>query len=496
MLLAQPDRQPEVVAGDRRRRGARRSRTSPSSRGSARGRARGSSCPHRSSRRRARARRDGRRGRCRSSAAPSAAGQCADTSRSRRPSPSGGAEPVARDRLGDEPVGKVGGERVGDALGGRAHLAPRRRGHRHRGEHLEHRHRHEDGDGEPRTGERAAPRSAGADTQTAAIEAMPASSETTAVVPACDVVRRVTARRRSASAARMRARLSDAAPYASRTSRLAKWSRTASASRARSGAIARSAREPDAQPHSSDAAPASTRHASRVSAAGHQTNATSTTDPSATALGRDERLDDPQRQILQVVDIVDERAEHRPAPGSGQSVGGEGDEPPHESRARRGELPQRRIVARQPVGVAEGRARDREEPHADDRHRDVEHRRLLARAHDEPGADREQRDGGCFGQEPGCRARPEPPRGRHRPAEHLRRRRGGGCGIRRLLVDRAHTRHLDRLEADDGVGDLARRGAVRDEKDGRAVVGERADRPPEPTLRWRRRGPSSARRAR
>ena len=99
-----------------------------------------------------------------------------------------------------------------------------------------------------------------------------------AVVPACEVVRRVTARRRSASAARCARGSRPSAPYASRTSRLAKWSRTASARRARRGAIARSAREPDAQPHSSDAAPASTRHASRVSAAGHHTNATSTTD--------------------------------------------------------------------------------------------------------------------------------------------------------------------------------------------------------------------------
>ena len=57
----------------------------------------------------------------------------------------------------------------------------------------------------------------------------------------------------------------------------------ASASWARSGAIARSAFDPDTQPQTSDAAPATSRQPSRVSAAGHQTTATRMTAPTATA---------------------------------------------------------------------------------------------------------------------------------------------------------------------------------------------------------------------
>ena len=64
--------------------------------------------------------------------------------------------------------------------------------------------------------------SAGTAASTAKTEAAPASIDTTAVEPACAPARRVTARRNAPSAAAMRCALCASAPYAARTSRLAR----------------------------------------------------------------------------------------------------------------------------------------------------------------------------------------------------------------------------------------------------------------------------------
>ena len=67
----------------------------------------------------------------------------------------------------------------------------------------------------------------------------------------------------------------------------------------------------------------------------------------------DERLHDPKRQVLQLVDVVHERTEDRPAPRAAEPVGRERDQTPHECGARRSELTQRGVVAGQPLEVAE-----------------------------------------------------------------------------------------------------------------------------------------------
>ena len=66
-----------------------------------------------------------------------------------------GAHAFRRDGLRHEAVGKLGRDGVGDALGRGPHLSPRRGGHRHGGEDLEHGHRDEDHDRERGAGQRA-----------------------------------------------------------------------------------------------------------------------------------------------------------------------------------------------------------------------------------------------------------------------------------------------------------------------------------------------------
>ncbi len=131
--------------------------------------------------------------------------------------------------------------------------------------------------------------------------------------------------------------------------------------------------------------------------------------------------------------------------------------------AGRGELPQRGIVSAEALEIAERRAGQREQPHADDGGRQVQQERLLARADDEPRAHREERDGGRLGQQARRGARPEAAQRRHRAPQHV-----GGCRSGR------HARTSLRVEVHDRVGDRARGGAVRDQQHGRAAVGELA----------------------
>jgi len=138
---------------------------------------------------------------------------------------------------------------------------------------------------------------------------------------------------------------------------------------------------------------------------------------------RHERQHHAQRQVLQIVDVVDEGAQHRPAARARQPVGSERDEPAHQIGAGHGELAQGRVVAREAVGVAERGAAERERAHPDDSRRQVHDGRLLTRAHDEPRAAGEQSHGGCLGQEPRRGPRPEPSQRRHRAAQDVGRGR-------------------------------------------------------------------------
>ena len=299
----------------------------------------------------------------------------------------------------------------------------------------------------------------------------PARSDTSAAVPAWAPARRVDRSAQRASAAGCAPRLAPSAPHAMSTSRLPEviGDRVGELRRAAVRWRARP-RDPAAQPQSVAASPAATRHASRVSAAGHHTNATKMTAPSATVADGDERLHDPQRQVLQVVDVVDERAEHGSAPRSGQAVGRERDQPSHEGGAGGWRADGGRRRGSRGARVAEDRARQREEPHPDDGRREVEHRRLLARAHDQPRAHREEGDGGCLGQESG----PRPARSgarRHRAAQDRGGGRVIGCrGIRARVLRGSHD-HLARFEPHDVVGELSCTRAVRDQQHGGTVVG-------------------------
>ncbi len=202
----------------------------------------------------------------------------------------------------------------------------------------------------------------------------------------------------------------------------------------------------------------------------------------------DQRLHDAQRQVLQLVDVVHERTEDRPAPRAAEPVGRERDQSAHERGARRGELPQRGVVPEQPLEIAEARAGECEQAHPDDSGGEVEQERLLARAHDEPRAHGEQRDRGGLGQKPRGGSRPEAAQRRHGAPQDV--------GRGRRSVAYSSCRHLASLEAHDLVCDRARSRAVRDEQNGGSPIGEAPQVLPQSRLGRRRRGRSSAHRAR
>ena len=109
--------------------------------------------------------------------------------------------------------------------------------------------------------------------------------------------------------------------------------------------------------------------------------------------GRGDRLSHPEPVVEQGVDVVDDPGEEVPATGA-EASGDERDEVGVDLRPALGELAQHHVVAQHALGVAQHRAREPEEAYAHDGDHEVEHRRLLAGAGDEPACRCGQRDAG------------------------------------------------------------------------------------------------------
>ncbi len=345
------------------------------------------------------------------------------------PSPSRGSHAGRRDPLAHERGRRFGGKGLGDALGRSADLAPRRGGERHGREDLEHGHRHQHDDCEPWTAE-CAGRDAGSgdgdrgeggdageqrDQRSGAGLCARASHHR----PAQRGVGRRDARtallfgaerhQHVQTAEMIEHRVGEQCPQRRDRSLGAGTGRPApqcgdERCKGEAGEQRECCRPPDErdEDHGSD------RHERR----------------------RHQRLDHTQREVLQIVDVVDERAEHRAAACARQAVGCQRHQAPHEVGARRGELAQCGVVPSEALEVAEDGARDGEEPHADDGGRQVQHRRLLARADDQPRADDEQGDSGCLRGEAGAQCPPEPAGGRQRATQDGARS-GGRGGVAR-----------------------------------------------------------------
>ena len=130
--------------------------------------------------------------------------------------------------------------------------------------------------------------------------------------------------------------------------------------------------------------------------------------------GGPDRLADPQLPVDEGVDVVHD---------GGQHVAAAGPEPTRDQRhqgvvhlgAALGQQPQRGVVGDDPLGVAQGRAAQAEGPDPDDRHQQVEHRRLLGGPGDQPARGRGQ--GHARGDrqpaQQGAGARPTPSPTRH-----------------------------------------------------------------------------------
>ncbi|WP_244255784.1 hypothetical protein [Rathayibacter sp. VKM Ac-2760] len=127
--------------------------------------------------------------------------------------------------------------------------------------------------------------------------------------------------------------------------------------------------------------------------------------------GRDQhRLHDPQRHVLLRVDVCDHTGDEITAPDPAEPVRRHGHEPLVDAGAQLGQCAEGRVVPGEPLQVAEERPRQRERAHADHGHREEEDRRLLRRAHDQPGRAGEQRHDRGRGQQPEGQPGDEAPR--------------------------------------------------------------------------------------
>ena len=130
--------------------------------------------------------------------------------------------------------------------------------------------------------------------------------------------------------------------------------------------------------------------------------------PDADQRRGDERLAHPQPVVEQGVDVVDD-AREQVAAARAEAAGDQRDEVGEDPGPALGELAEDDVVAEHALGVTEHRTGEPEEPDPDDRHHQVEHRRLLAGAGDEPARGRREGDAGRGGQGAEQRGRPDAP---------------------------------------------------------------------------------------
>ena len=125
--------------------------------------------------------------------------------------------------------------------------------------------------------------------------------------------------------------------------------------------------------------------------------------------GDRERGHHAQQQVLQGVHVVDEAREQLPAAERGQAERGEALQPFVDAHPQVGQHTEGRVVADEPLAVAAQAAREREELHADDRHRDGGLLRALRGAGDQPRGGGDQADRSTHGAGAEQRGERQPP---------------------------------------------------------------------------------------